>query len=63
VLAAVVVIVAWATGGEMLRALAFGAGFFLVATVWSWWRFHRRIEAERLNARRAAARGTGSGDS
>ena len=48
VLALVVVIVAWATAGELERALAFGGGFFVVATAWSWWRFRRRIEAERV---------------
>jgi membrane protein implicated in regulation of membrane protease activity len=53
-LALVVVVVAWATGGDVLRALIVGAAFFVVATAWSWWRFHRRIaeETESVGGRR-----------
>jgi membrane protein implicated in regulation of membrane protease activity len=43
-LAAVVVVFAWLTGGDVLKALGVGAAFFVVATAWSWWRFHQRLE-------------------
>jgi hypothetical protein len=55
ILAVVVVVVAWATAGELGRAVIFGGGFFVVATAWSWWRFRRRIQLERLEAKRAEA--------
>ncbi len=61
VLAIVVVVVAWATAGEPGRAVIFGAGFFVVATVWSWWRFRRRIRAAELAARRVEAQQGRSG--
>jgi membrane protein implicated in regulation of membrane protease activity len=57
VLAAIVVGVAWVTDGNVLRALIFGAAFFLVATGWSWWKFKQRIDRERVEAQRLAARG------
>jgi hypothetical protein len=61
ILAIVVVIVAWATAGELGRAVIFGGGFFVVATVWSWWRFRRRIQAAALAARRVEAQQGRSG--
>ena len=42
-LAAVVVVFAWATGGDVVKALAVGAAFFVVATAWTWWRFRQRL--------------------
>jgi len=42
-LAAIVVVFAWLTGGDVLKALAVGAAFFVVATAWSWWRFRLRL--------------------
>jgi len=47
VLAIVIVIVAAFTNGDLARALVGAAGFFVVATAWSWWRFRRRAEQER----------------
>jgi Flp pilus assembly protein TadB len=47
--AAIVVLVAWATGGAIGRAFAFAAVFFVIACGWSWSRWYRR--------RRDAARG------
>jgi hypothetical protein len=55
VLAIVLVVVAYATAGALLRAVLFGAGFFLIATAWSWWRFRKRIEADDAEARRSGA--------
>lgn len=50
ILAACVVGVAFATGGELPRALIFGGAFFLVATAWSWWRFRQRLAEQRVEA-------------
>jgi membrane protein implicated in regulation of membrane protease activity len=47
VLAIVIVVVAKLTNGEMLRAVAGAAAFFVVATAWTWWRFRRRAEQGR----------------
>jgi hypothetical protein len=47
VLAVVLVGVAYLTAGELVRALAFAAGFFVIATAWSWWKFRARLQAER----------------
>ena len=45
-LAAALVGVVYATGGEMLRALIYAVGFFVIATSFSWWRFRAKL-AER----------------
>ncbi len=47
VLAIVIVVVAKFTHGDVGRAILGAAGFFVVATAWSWWRFRRRVEQER----------------
>ncbi len=41
----VLVVVAWLTGGQALRAIAAAAIFFVIATGWSWWGFRKRIRA------------------
>jgi hypothetical protein len=46
VLAVLLLVIAWATGGDVVRAVVVAAVFFVVATAWSWWRFRNRI-AER----------------
>jgi hypothetical protein len=51
VLALTIVIVAWATGGSLARALGFAAVFFLLATAWSWWRWSQRLARERPAAK------------
>ena len=43
VLAVVIVLVSWLTGGSLPRALVFAAVYFLLATAWSWWRFRQRL--------------------
>ncbi len=43
VLAALIVIISTATGGPALPAVGIGAGFFVVATAWTWWRWRERI--------------------
>jgi len=41
----VLVVVAWLTGGQALRAIVAAALFFVIATGWSWWGFRKRIRA------------------
>jgi hypothetical protein len=48
----VIVVVAWATGGSLGRAFAAAAIFFVLATVWSFWRWRTRL-------RELAAKGGG----
>ena len=47
VLAVLIVIISWATGGELGRALVFATLYFVVATAWSWWRFRQRLAKDR----------------
>jgi heme O synthase-like polyprenyltransferase len=46
VLAILVVVIAFATGGGVLRAVVYAVVVFLVATAWTWrsWRNHEREE-------------------
>ena len=46
VLAGLIVLVSWATGGELGRALVFATLYFVIATAWAWWRFKQRLERE-----------------
>jgi hypothetical protein len=46
ILAALVIIVAAVTGGDLLRAVLIAVGCFLAATAWSWWRFRTREAPE-----------------
>jgi hypothetical protein len=56
ILAAVILLVAAISGGDALEALAVAAGYFVVATGWSWFRFRQR---EARAARAASDAGTG----
>ena len=58
VLASLIVLVAWVTGGGLGRAFGFAAAFFVLATGWSWWRWRERLAEHRAGgaARRHAAR-------
>jgi membrane protein implicated in regulation of membrane protease activity len=42
-MALALVLIAWATGGPIERAVVVAALFFAVATVWSWSRWWRRL--------------------
>jgi len=59
IMSLLLVVIAWLTGGDALRAILVAAVFFLVATAWSWWKFRQRI-GER-NAAEASAPPAGSG--
>ena len=50
--AAIIVVVAWATGGGLGRAILFASAFFLVATAWSWWKWRERMRADLVAANR-----------
>ncbi len=43
-MAVVIVLVAWATGGPLLRAAVIAGLAFVVATAWSWSRWRRRLQ-------------------
>jgi membrane protein implicated in regulation of membrane protease activity len=43
-MAIVLVLVAWATGGELGRAAIVASAFFVLATAWSWSRWRRRLQ-------------------
>ena len=45
-LAGLIVLIAWATGGDLGRAVVFAAGYFIIATAWAWWRSRRRRAKE-----------------
>jgi hypothetical protein len=59
IMSLLLVVIAWLTGGDAIRAILVAAVFFLVATAWSWWKFRRRIEER--NAVKASAPPAGSG--
>ena len=46
VLAGLIVLTSWATGGGLGRALLFATLYFLIATIWSWWRLRQRLGEE-----------------
>jgi hypothetical protein len=46
VLAALLLVVAWLTGGNVVRAVIYAVAFFLIATAWNWWRFRQRLARE-----------------
>jgi nicotinamide riboside transporter PnuC len=47
-LAAVVVVVAWATGGGLAKAVVVALVFFAIATGWSFYRIYRRSRRARV---------------
>ena len=46
VLAGLIVLISWATGGDASRAVVFATLYFVVATAWAWWRFRQRLAKE-----------------
>ncbi len=45
-LACLIVLIAWATGGDLGRAVVFAALYFVIATAWAWWRSRQRSAKE-----------------
>jgi Flp pilus assembly protein TadB len=50
-LAVIVVLVAWATGGGLARAVAVAAAFFVAATAWNTYRLRQRARERREQTR------------
>jgi membrane protein implicated in regulation of membrane protease activity len=46
VLGALLLLVAWLTGGNLVRAVVIAVGYVVIAIAWSWWRFRQRLERE-----------------
>ena len=46
VLAGLIVVVAYFTGGSVTRSLVFAGGYFVIATAWSWWRWRARLKTQ-----------------
>ena len=46
ILATLIVLISWGTGGELGRAFVFAALYFVIATAWSWWRLRQRFAKE-----------------
>jgi len=44
--AVVVVLLAWVTGGSVLKGIAVAAVVFVAACTWSWARWHQRLRRE-----------------
>ena len=45
-MAIAIVVVAWATGGHLGRAVLIAAAFFVLATAWGWRRWRERLRAQ-----------------
>ena len=43
VFAAIIVIVAWASGGSAAAGVVYAVVFYVLAVGWSWWRWRERI--------------------
>ncbi len=52
VMGVALLVLAWLTGGDVSRAVTVAVAFFVVATLWSWWRLRERARA---HERRTAA--------
>lgn len=46
---------AWLTGGALAKAVVVAVAFTVLATGWSWFRFHRRLAAEARGAETSVA--------
>jgi hypothetical protein len=50
VLAVVIVLIAWLTGGGIGKAIAIAAVFFVAATAWSFWQWRGRLRRAQSDA-------------
>ncbi len=55
VLSVLLVGLAWLTGGNPVRAILVAVSFFVIATAWSWWKFHGRIKRRDVAAAASVA--------
>ncbi len=51
-----IVLIAWATGGDLVKALLIAAAFFVAATAWGWRRWRQQLREQ--DARDAKGVGT-----
>ena len=51
-LAALLLLIAWLTGGDLSTAVVVALAFFVIATAWNWWRFRKRIDEREIAERR-----------
>jgi membrane protein implicated in regulation of membrane protease activity len=45
-MALTIVLVAWATGGDLVQAVLIAAAFFVAATAWGWHRWRERLREQ-----------------
>ena len=57
-MAIAIVLVAWATGGDLVRAVLVASAFFVAATAWGWRRWRERLRHE--SGENAGSVGTGT---
>jgi hypothetical protein len=62
VLACLLVLVAWLTGGGIPRAIGFAIGYFVLATGYSTWRWRQRLAEERRRRDRLPPRAARRGE-
>ena len=55
VLGFLLLLVAWLTGGDLVRAAVVAVAYVVIAISWSWWRFRERLRREVEDAAEAAA--------
>ena len=46
VLGSLILVVAWLTGGNPVRAIVVAVGYVVIAIGWSWWRFRQRLQRD-----------------
>ena len=58
-LGSLLLLVAWLTGGDLVRAVVVAVGYVVIAITWSWWRFRERLrrDAEAAAVEAAASNG------
>ena len=54
-MAVVIVLAAWVTGGDLVKAVAVAAAFFVVATAYGWRRWRERLREQGSDAEEAGA--------
>jgi 4-hydroxybenzoate polyprenyltransferase len=57
VLGALLLLVAWLTGGDLVRAVVVAVGYVVIAIAYSWWRFRKRLRREAETAASPAQNG------
>lgn len=57
VLGALLLVVAWLTGGDLVRAVVVAVGYVVIAIAYSWWHFRERLRREAETAASPAQNG------